>query len=170
MIEVFDPASVWVDVRFDQISAQGLAPGLTAQVMLRSRRSQPIAAPVLRIKPRADTVTEETLAKLVFDSLPSPLPHLGELAEITVRLPALPAVPVIGNAAIHTVDGRRGVGKVDGDDLTFTPITLGRTDLEGRVQVIQGLKSGDRVVLYSEKALKARSRLHIVERLRGVAP
>ena len=73
VVEVFDPASVWVDVRFDQISAQGLAPDLPAQVMLRSRRGQPIAD-VLRIEPRADAVTEETLAKVVFNTLPAPRP------------------------------------------------------------------------------------------------
>ena len=37
--------------------------------MLRSRRGQPIAARVLRIEPRADAVTEETLAKVVFNTL-----------------------------------------------------------------------------------------------------
>ncbi len=170
VIEVFDPASVWVDVRFDQISAEGLAPGLPAQVTLRSRRSQAIAGRVLRIEPRADAVTEETLAKVVFANVPSSLPPLGELAEITVQLPAQPSGPVIANASIRTVDGRRGVWKLVGDDLTFTPVTLGRSDLDGRVQVTQGLTSGDRVVLYSEKALTARSRIHIVERLHGVAP
>ncbi len=170
VIEVFDPASVWVDVRFDQISAEGLAPGLPAQVTLRSRRSQSIAARVLRIEPRADAVTEETLAKVVFDTLPVPLPPLGELAEITVQLPALPAAPVIANAAIRTVDGRRGVWKLAGEDLMFTPVTLGRSDLDGRVQISQGLSSGDRVVLYSEKALTARSRVRTAERLSGVGP
>jgi HlyD family secretion protein len=170
VVEVFDPSSVWVDVRFDQISAEGLAPGLPAQVTLRSRRSQPIAARVLRIEPRADAITEETLAKVVFDSLPSPLPPLGELAEITVQLPPLPAGPAIANAAIRTVDGRRGVWKVAGDELVFTPVTFGRSDLDGRVQVTKGLAAGDRVVLYSERALTARSRVHIVERLNGVAP
>ncbi|MDE2401192.1 MAG: efflux RND transporter periplasmic adaptor subunit [Burkholderiales bacterium] len=170
VIEVFDPASVWVDVRFDQVNAEGLAPGLPAQVTLRSRRSQPIAARVLRIEPRADAVTEETLAKVVFAQMPLPLPPLGELAEITVQLPALPAAPVIANGAIRTVDGRRGVWKLVGDALAFTPVTLGRSDLDGRVQVTKGLAAGDRVVLYSEKALTARSRVHIVERLNGVAP
>lgn len=170
VVEVFDPASVWVDVRFDQISAQGLAPDLPAQVMLRSRRGQPIAARVLRIEPRADAVTEETLAKVVFNTLPAPRPPLGELAEITVQLPALPANPVIANAAIRTVEGRRGVWKLSGDTLVFTPVTLGRSDLDGRLQITQGLVAGDRVVLYSEKTLTARSRIHIVDRLHGVAP
>lgn len=170
VVEVFDPASVWVDVRFDQISAQGLAPDLPAQVMLRSRRGQPIAARVLRIEPRADAVTEETLAKVVFNTLPAPRPPLGELAEITVQLPALPANPVIANAAIRIVEGRRGVWKLSGDTLVFTPVTLGRSDLDGRLQITQGLVAGDRVVLYSEKTLTARSRIHIVDRLHGVAP
>ena len=169
VIEVFDPASVWVDVRFDQVSAEGLAPGLSAQVTLRSRPSQAIAAHVLRIEPRADAVTEETLAKVVFANALQPLPPLGELAEITVQLPALPAAPVIANAAIRTVDGRRGVWKLASENLVFTPITLGRSDLDGRVQVNKGLAAGDRVVLYSEKALTARSRTHVVERLNGVA-
>lgn len=170
VIEVFDPASVWVDVRFDQVSAEGLAPGLPAQVTLRSRRSQAMAGRVLRIEPRADAVTEETLAKVVFANVPSSLPPLGELAEITVQLPTLPSGPVIANAAIRTIDGRRGVWKLVDEDLVFTAITLGRSDLDGRVQVTKGLTAGDRVVLYSEKALTARSRIHIVERLHGVAP
>ncbi len=170
VIEVFDPASVWVEARFDQVHAKGLAAGLPARVTLRSRRSEALPARVLRIEPRADAITEETLAKVVLDTLPSPLPPLGELAEITVQLPALPAAPVIPNAAIRTVEGRRGVWKLLDEDLAFTPITLGRSDLDGRVQVTKGLAAGDRVVLYSEKALTARSRIHIVERLQGVAP
>ncbi len=170
VIEVFDPASVWVEARFDQVHAKGLAAGLPARVTLRSHRSDALPARVLRIEPRADAVTEETLAKVVLDTLPSPLPPLGELAEITVQLPALPAAPVIPNAAIRTVEGRRGVWKLLDEDLAFTPITLGRSDLDGRVQVTKGLAAGDRVVLYSEKALTARSRIHIVERLQGVAP
>lgn len=170
VIEVFDPASVWVEARFDQVHAEGLAAGLPGRVTLRSHRSDALPARVLRIEPRADAVTEETLAKVVLDTLPSPLPPLGELAEITVQLPALPAAPVIPNAAIRTVEGRRGVWKLLDEDLAFTPITLGRSDLDGRVQVTKGLAAGDRVVLYSEKALTARSRIHIVERLQGVAP
>ena len=118
----------------------------------------------------ADAVTEETLAKVVFDMLPAPLPPLGELAEVTVQLPALSAAPTIPNAAIRTEGGRRGVWKVGADGLAFTPVTLGRADLDGRVQVHQGLAVGDQVVVYSEKALTARSRTHVVKRLSGVTP
>ncbi len=170
VVELIDPASLWVDARFDQISAEGLAAGLPAQVILRSRRGQTYLGRVLRIEPRADAVTEESLAKIVFDTPLSPLPPLGELAEVTVQLPQLPAAPTIPNAAIRLVDGQRGVWKLDEDGLVFAPLALGRSDLEGKVQVHQGLAEGDRIVVYSERALSARSRIQVVERLAGVTP
>ncbi len=170
VVEVIDPASLWVDARFDQIGAEGLASGLPAQVRMRSRRSQDQPARVLRVEPLADAVTEEILAKIVFDSTPTPLPPLGELAEVTVRLPPLPDAPTIPNAAIRSVDGQRGVWKLADGELTFTPIQLGRSDLDGQVQVAQGLAAGEQIVVYSEKALSARSRIQVVERLPGVAP
>ena len=170
VVELIDPASLWVDTRFDQISAQGLAAGLPAQVVLRSRRNQALAARVLRIEPRADAVTEETLVKVVFEQPPTPLPPVGELAEITVRLPELPAAPTIPNAALRTVGGKLGVWKLTDADLRFAPVEIGRTNLDGQAQVLKGLDAGDRVVVYSEKALGARTRTHVVERIAGVSP
>jgi HlyD family secretion protein len=170
VVEVIDPGSLWVDTRFDQISAEGLAAGLPARIVLRSRRGQSLPGRVQRVEPQADAVTEETLAKLVFDTPLSPLPPIGELAEVTVQLPELPAAPTIPNAAIRTVKGQRGVWKLTGDNLSFAPVTLGRANLDGHVQVEKGLAPGDRLVVYSEKALTASSRIHVVDRLRGVSP
>ena len=170
VVRLIDPASLWVDARFDQISAQGLAAGLPAEVALRSRPGQPLTARVLRTEPLADAVTEELLAKLVFDRLPEPLPAIGELAELTVRLPPLPEAPTIPNAALRTVAGQRGVWKLKDGALAFAPLRLGRADLDGQVQVLDGLAVGESVVLYSEKALGAKSRVQVVERIAGVAP
>ncbi len=170
VVEVIDPASLWVDTRFDQISAEGLAAGLPAEVLMRSRRSQAQAAQVLRIEPLADAVTEELLAKIVFDSTPAPLPPVGELAEVTVLLPPLPEAPTIPNAAIRSVDGQRGVWKLVDGGLAFAPVELGRADLDGNVQVSSGLAAGDRIVVYSERTLGARSRIQVVERIAGVTP
>ncbi len=170
VVEVIDPASLWIDTRFDQISAAGLSAGLPAQVVLRSRPGAPLAGLVLRVEPRADAVTEETLARIVFASLPSPLPPLGELVEVTVQLPALPAAPTIPNAAIRTVAGERGVWKITGSDASFVPVAFGRADLDGHVQVIDGLVTGDRIIVYSALTLNARSRIHAVEHLPGASP
>ena len=170
VVEVVDPASLWINVRLDQISAHGLAAGLPTRVLLRSRAGQTLDGRVLRVEPLADSVTEETLAKVVFNTLPEPLPPLGELAEVTIDLPALAAQPVLPNAAVQRVDGQTGVWQWAQGDLQFTPVTLGVADLDGQVQVLKGLSAGDQVVVYSEKPLTARSRIHVVERLTKATP
>lgn len=170
VVEVIDPASLWIDTRFDQISAGGLAAGLPAEVRMRSRQGQPLAAQVLRTEPLADAVTEEMLAKIVFEQVPAPLPPVGELAEVTVRLPTLPEAPTIPNAAIRTLDGQRGVWKLVDGELVFTPVRIGRADLDGNLQVASGLDAGDRIIVYSERTLGTRSRIQVVERIAGVAP
>jgi HlyD family secretion protein len=70
VVEVIDPKSLWINVRFDQISASGLAGGCR-RIVLRSRGGQTLKGRVLRVEPKADAVTEETLAKVVFDTNPN---------------------------------------------------------------------------------------------------
>lgn len=169
VVELVDPKSLWVNTRFDQISAQGLQANLPARIVLRSRAGKVLAGRVLLVEPMADAVTEELLSKVVFDRLPVPTPPIGELAEVTVSLPALPARPVIPNASIQRVDGELGVWKVQDGDLQWVPVKPGSTDLDGNVQVIEGVAPGDRVVTYSERVLTGRSRIHVVDRLPRVA-
>ena len=167
VVEVIDPKSLWINVRFDQISASGLAADLPVRIALRSRRDQLLNGRVLRVEPKADAVTEELLAKVVFDTLPKALPAIGELTEVTVDLPGLPASPVISNAAIRRESDKVGVWQVVDGDLRFTPVKLGTSDLDGHVQILDGLKDGDKVVIHSEKALTSKSRIKIVEHIAG---
>ncbi|MBX3715965.1 MAG: efflux RND transporter periplasmic adaptor subunit [Burkholderiales bacterium] len=167
VVEVIDPRSLWIDARFDQGSASGLAASLPAQIVLRSRDGELLQGRVSRVEPRADAVTEETRVKVVFDGAPSPLPPLGELAEVTVGLPALPAAPIVPNAAVHGQRGQVGVWKVEGDEPSFVPVKLGRADLDGRVQVMHGLRAGDRIVVHSERVLAPGTRVKVVDRIPG---
>ena len=168
-VEIIDPESLWINVRFDQISAAGLAMGLPAQIVLRSSGGQMLQGRVLRVEPKADAVTEETLAKVVFDTIPQRLPPMGELAEVTVGLPALPVAPLIPNAAVRREGNKVGVWQIVDGDPRFSLVKLGASDLDGFVQVREGLGNGDQVVAYSEKALTAKSRIHVVDRIPGVS-
>jgi HlyD family secretion protein len=169
VVELIDPAALWLNVRFDQISAKGLVAGLTANIVLRSGGEQILKGRIVRVEPRADAVTEEILAKVSFDEMPQALPPVGELAEVTINLPALAAAPSILNAAVRRDDGKLGVWLIEEAVLRFTPIKLGEADLEGHVQVRAGLKIGDQVVIYSEKPLTAQSRVHIVAAVPGAS-
>ncbi|MDO9110125.1 MAG: efflux transporter periplasmic adaptor subunit, partial [Desulfatirhabdiaceae bacterium] len=143
--------------------------GLPVHVVLRSQDGRQLGGRVFRMEPLADAVTEETLAKVVFDAIPEPMPPIGELAEVTVALSALPAALTVPNASLQRVDGQMGVWLIQDSTLRFAPVKVGATDLDGLVQIFGGIEAGDRVVVYSRRALTARSRIKIVERLVGVS-
>ena len=120
-----------------------------------------------RVEPVADAVTEELLAKIVFDSLPNPLPAIGELVEVTVELPGSPLVPAIPSSCVLRKAGNTGVWVVDGSQLDFVTVELGSSDLDGFVEVRKGLLPGQMVVSHSRSTLSAGSSFEIVDRVPG---
>lgn len=167
VIEVVEPGSLWLNVRFDQQRALGLQAQLPAQIVLRSQAGELLDGQVARIEPVADAVTEEVLAKVAFTQPPPTLPPIGELAEITVVLAARKTTPVVLNASLQRVDGNLGVWVVDKKRLRFAPVKIGASDLNGWVQILAGLSGGEVVVAYSRKALHANSRIKVVDRIVG---
>jgi RND family efflux transporter MFP subunit len=168
VIQIIDPKSLWVNARFNQLGSSGLAQGLPARIVLRSDSGRALEGEVLRVEPLADAITEETLAKIVFDSNHDAARSIGELAEVTVALPALGPAPVVPNASVQRVDGKTGVWTIDDDGLRFAEAKIGTHDLDGFVQVTEGLKAGEKVVVYSQKALSSKSRVKVVEQIGGI--
>lgn len=164
VIEIVDPAELWINARFDQTRASGLAAGLTAKVVLRSQADRSLAGAILRVEPVADAVTEEVMAKVSFDTS-AEVPPIGELAEVTVALPTRTKTLGVPNASLHRVDGKLGVWAIRDGDLEFVPVSLGSENAEGWVQVLAGLANGDQVVLHSARPLTARSNISIVDKL-----
>jgi len=169
VLRLVDPASLWVKVRFDQGRAGGLAVGLPATIALRSDPAQALPGRVARIEAVSDSFTEERLAQVAFDRLPAGV-TIGELAEVTVNLPATAPALVVANASVQRRGGQTGVWLADGGGLRFAPVRLGQASLDGRVQVLEGLQAGDTVVVHSQQALGPDSRIRIVDSLAGDRP
>ena len=169
VVQLVDPASLWVNVRFDQGRSAGLAAGLRAEIALRSNPAQPLPGRVARVEAVSDSVTEERLAQVAFDRLPAGV-SMGELAEVTVSLPATAESLVVSNASLQRRAGQVGVWLADGEGLRFAPVRVGLAGLDGRVQVLDGLQPGDPVVEYSEKELGPDSRVSVVSSLPGRRP
>lgn len=163
VVEMIDPTSLWINTRFDQQRSTGLAANLAANIQLRSQSQTQYPARVQRVEIMADAVTEEVLAKVVFNDLPSPMPPIGELAEVTVALPELSAQSVVPSAAIQQLDGEVGVWRVSDGEIEFAPVTVGENSLSGEVQILRGLQAGDEVVVYSKHALRKGSKIDVVE-------
>jgi HlyD family secretion protein len=166
VIQLVDPNSLWVTTRIDQARATGLKLGMPASIVLRSRPQAPLAGRLARLELAGDSITEERLVQVAFDTLPQDT-SLGELAEVTLALPRLEKALTLPNAAIQHRGDRVGVWRVIDGEARFTPVATGAQTLDGRVQVLRGLTPGDRVVVYSESALTEGERIKAVERLEG---
>jgi HlyD family secretion protein len=91
------------------------------------------------------------------------------MAEVTLHLPAITDALLIPNASLHYRGAQVGVWlHVDGH-LRFVPVKTGAEGLDGKVQIVEGLKVGDEVVVYSERDLKDDSRIKVVSSLGGKA-
>jgi HlyD family secretion protein len=166
VLRLIDPASLWVNLRVDQGRSAGLATGLKASIVLRSQSHTPLAGQVARVELLADSVTEERIAQVAFNQPPAGAAigaSVGELAEVTLQLPETPASLLVPNASIQNRQGETGVWRMEGGKPMFAPVRLGARSLDGKVQVLSGLKADDEVVVYSQKALTPGTRVKVVD-------
>lgn len=164
VLRLIDPASLWVKLRVDQGRSNGLAAGLAGSIVLRSQPQTAMPGEVARIELLADSVTEERIAQVAFSQMPAHV-SVGEMAEVTLQLPATAPALLLPNASVQRQQGQTGVWRLNGDSPEFAPVSLGAQSLDGQVQVLKGLSKDDRVVIYSEKALTAGARIKVVESL-----
>jgi len=164
VVRLIEPDSLWVRLRLDQGRSGGLALGLPAHISLRSLPEQRWAGRVARVEALSDSVTEERVALVSFERMPEGL-SVGELAEVTLQLPATAPALLVAGASVKLRGAQTGVWRVEPAGLRFAPVRLGASGPDGQVQVLEGLQQGDRVVVYSERALDAGSRIRVVDAL-----
>lgn len=166
LLQIIDPTSLWVRMRIDQGRAQGLGMGLPARVVLRSRPGAVLDGRVARLEALADSVAEERVVQVALaPGQAGALATVGELAEITLDLPAAASAPVVPNAAVQMRRGQSGVWRLQEGVPRFAPVTLGAASLDGQVQVLQGLSVGDTVVVYSQAPLREGQRVRVQDTL-----
>lgn len=161
-LRLVDPGSLWVRLRLDQNRAEGMAPGLPASIVLRSRPREAFPGRVVRIEPIGDSITEEKLAMVSFDQPPAGL-TVNEMVEVTLNLPPRNAVLTIPNAALRRVGGQEGVWLAAEGRARFRPIKVGVRTQDGQIQVLEGLSRGEAVISYSPRELAVGDRVAVKE-------
>lgn len=165
VVQVIDPASLWLRVRIDQGRSSGLAVGLPAEIALRSRPGEKLVGRVERVDLVGDAVTEERVANVVFDTPPKGL-AIGELAEVTLRLPAIEKALAIPAAALQRQGSQTGIWQPQEGRARFVAVTAGAMSADGMVEVRQGLAAGGEVIVYSGKALADGTRIKPVDSMK----
>jgi HlyD family secretion protein len=166
VLKLQEPDSLWVTVRLDQGRSAGLRAGLPADIIVRSDPGKVLAGKVARVEPISDSVTEERIAQVIFDTLPQGV-STNEMADVTLHLPRVTEALIVPNAGLRTRGAQAGVWLHADGHLRFAPVKIGATGLDGKVQIVEGLKAGDEVVVYSERELKDDARIKVVNALAG---
>jgi HlyD family secretion protein len=166
VLKLQEPDSLWVTVRLDQGRSAGLRVGLLAEITLRSKPRETLTGKVVRVEPISDSVTEERIAQVAFDLMPRGV-STGEMAEVTLHLPAIRDSLLIPNAALRYRGAKAGVWLRADGQLRFVTVKTGAEGLDGKVQIVEGVKAGDEVIVYSESDLKDGSRINVVASLAG---
>lgn len=164
VLRLIDPGSLSVKLRVDQGRSAGLASGIKASIVLRSSPNSPINGEVIRVELLADSVTEERIAQVAFETAPANF-SIGEMAEVTLLLPATAPALLLPNAAIQYDKGQSGVWRLQDGRPEFRAVELGAQSQDGQVQVLKGLGKSDQVVVYSQKALSRGARISVVDTL-----
>jgi HlyD family secretion protein len=151
VLRLVDPTQLWVRARVDQARAQGVAVGQAADIVLRSAPGVALPGKVVRVDLQSDVVTEERIVNVAFDPAPEQL-YLGELAEVTIRLPGTRNALTVPRAALAQHKGHAGVWRNDVGRARFQPVQPGVQTAE-RVQIVSGLQAGDSIIVYSAKQL-----------------
>lgn len=152
VVQVIDPAAIWLRVRIDQGRSAGLAAGLPAEIVLRSRPGEVLRGRVERIDLVGDAVAEERIANVAFDALPAGL-AIGELAEVTLRLPPLEKALAIPAAALARRGTTDGVWLPADGRARFAPVVAGTVSADGLIEVRRGLSAGQEVIVHAGRLL-----------------
>lgn len=153
VLRMAEPDSLWISSRIDQSRSMGIAVGQAALITLRSRKDTNIPGSVQRIEIQSDSVTEERIVNVAFNSTPASL-SLGELAEVTISLPPVIDALIVPSAAIKREKGQYGVWQAIEGKARFRPVKVGAQTLDGQTQIIDGLKTGEQVIVYSPIELR----------------
>ena len=169
IIQVIDPGSLWIKTRIEQKQAGLVRAGQPAEIVLRSQPQTVLPGTVKRIEQVGDAITEERMVDVAFAA--SGLSAVvGELAEVTIKLPQLEHVLSIPTAALKQLDKQEGVWVVQGGRVQFAAVKSGLSTLEGRTQIVSGLAQGDEVIVYSQQALHAGMKIKAVAEIVKARP
>ncbi len=157
LYELADLSTVWVVASVHERDVGNLRVGMTAHFVITGQQITPIEARVELVEPLLEESTRTSRVRLAVrnrDFLLRP----GQFGEVTFDLPAAEGLFVPREAVIHT--GEHEYVYVATGNEKFEPrVVRTGTEVDARIQIIEGLSAGERVVTRGSFMLDSESRL-----------
>jgi RND family efflux transporter MFP subunit len=151
--EVAEVDTMVVRVSVSELDVLEIANGDPVRVQLDAAPERPITARVRRVFPAADPATRLVPVEVMLDDPDGSGVRPGFLARVTFELSPRPDAILVPAGAIVSRGGGEGVFVVDDATVVLRSITPGLT-ADGRVEVLDGLEVGERVVVAGSNLLR----------------
>ena len=138
--------TVWVLGYVEESRAGAIRVGQPAEVRLRSLPGSAFAGQVARIGLESDRVSEERRVYVTCDQCFETF-YLGEQAEILITTAVLDEALLVAETAVQGFDGAGGtVWTIEDGRLARRPVKFGHRTVDARLEIVDGLPAGARVV------------------------
>ncbi len=155
--------SYWGLAYVDEARAGFINEGQFVDARLRSRPQDAFTGKVVRIALESDRVTEERRVFIKGDN-PPPRVFLGEQVEFWITVAKLDEALLVPEAAVHGYDGSGGrVWTVEDGRLSRRVVKFKHRTEDARLEIVDGLPDGARVVTALQSGLKEGRAVHVRE-------
>ncbi|NTU94212.1 MAG: efflux RND transporter periplasmic adaptor subunit [Chlorobiaceae bacterium] len=149
---VTDTSGYLVTVEVDELDVPRLRTGLPAVIALDAMPEKRFNSTVTRIVPQTDRVTKTSRVYLRFDQ-PVTAVQAGMTATANIIYNTRKGALLVRKSSVFQEERKEYVWKVDSGKLRKQPVRTGDSDLT-YVEVVGGLKPGDRVVVSPEERFR----------------
>ena len=150
---VADVSTLVVRVGVSELDVVHLRPGEPAEVALDAFRGRVLPGRIRRIFPTADPSTRLVPVEVALENVDPSVARPGFLARVTFALGAQDDVLLIPASALVGGNGSEAVYVVEDERAVRRTVSTGVTS-EGRVQVLAGLRAGERIVTKGNTMLR----------------
>jgi multidrug efflux pump subunit AcrA (membrane-fusion protein) len=135
--------------------------GMKAKILTEAYPEKPFEGTVVRINKALDLATRTLQAEI---NIPNP-GHLlkpGMFAKVEMILKEKPDALTVPREAVLKEEEKEFVFAVDGNQAFRKPVVTG-IERESLIEIVEGVKEGDKIVIRGQESLKDRSTIRIVE-------
>ncbi len=138
-----------------------LKPGMKAKIFTEAYPEEPFEGTIVRMNKALDLATRTLQTEI---NIPNPgrLLKPGMFARIEVVLKEKPNALAVPREAVLEGGGKEFVFVVEGDQAFRKPIVTG-IEQDQLIEVVEGLKDGDKIVVKGQGSLRDRSTIRVVE-------
>lgn len=135
--------------------------GMKAKVLTEAYPDKPFEGTIVRINEALDLATRTLQAEI---NVPNPgrLLKPGMFARIEVVLKEKPDALAVPREAVLEEEGKRFVFLVEGNQAIRKPVVTG-IEQDRLIEIVEGVKDGDKIVVRGQESLRDRSTIRIVE-------